>query len=1308
MDFGKVLNFLGNTFVGGTAKLVNTIGGEAENLYDVGKAGVQQLTGNSQGANQTLQNIQKSNYHMGNNGGLFNAGTFFGNNAQDVNNPTKFAANVAGAGLEVGSELAPMELGFLGATSTAGRIAAGTTIGAASSAAHTTGSELAGGNLNPGDVAQSAGLGALTGGFFAGAPAAAPYVSKGVRTVGKALASGSEAGFVGNNPNELLNPNELSKLAKSEDVKSISNQLQEKLGPVLADKVAPAVAKTNDPNVVDNIISNALNEHLPNAAAIPPRQVITRSPTESPELADMVKEGKLNNQTEMVPIQSLKLGSDTAGSFDKDQIKNYVNDIKNENTLDPLVVSEKDGQYFVQDGKHRLIAMKQTGIQDVPIVRQIPKELQDKGPMKPLSGAALQSTLSAKPIETTPLSELGGARPEDKLQTAFENALNQGDMQGAQATLDKIKSPDLKTSLQSILTRTQNIPESDVSKFSEAFSVAPNEARATLSAPREAPEPKPFLNAPEEAPKPTHLATAGGASGMRDILNSGGTVDEALNHYMESTGGSFTEAQKTMDKLLGEKGAVERGQVNAKLNPLHESAKDLVPKVQEGDSQQAILNARTVHNQTMRYGNAALAEVDKLSPHDLNLMDKLRGNNPEDIIKQAENPEQFRSAADAVKQYNDFTQATGSAFGQELPYRQNYGAPLKFDTSPENQAALETAKAKLKTMPGYAKGRTFKDYEEAAQLGVQRRFDNFAEDLADDVKNRSNDISQLALAKGLDEAYPGKLKVGEIGINPEGVYKQLLVPGGQRLSMPAEIANEINKRAPSPTAEGFWKGYDALNSNLKNIKLAGGGFHSLNVSGTYIAQQLASGKAFTNPSAISNMFRATFSPKFMDSELERLNQSGKLLDADSAGLKYGPGETQGDINPQGIAGNLPILKQIHQSIFDRQIPYMKLKTFEQLTEGLDRHNPEDMAKMVSIAKELNQNYGGINREIQGLTPQQFKLAARGFLATDYNEGQIRSLIDAFSKGGPEGKLARQVVFGKALLFGGLATVGGLAGGEFQGQKPQDVAIDILHKFVNPEFTIGGYKAALPTTQVAEVEKPIEQTVNSIAEGKGALTGLQNFATSRLAALPSEAIQLGTNKDFYGQPMYGQDTRGRPISLTDSLVNTLSGVAPIPAGQVAKAFKGQISATAAAANVAGLRVTPEFDPSTLPTAQQTYLQQLEAKGVPQKVIDADTQFFGLLKKAGVSRAGASDQVNRDIAQGDMEKAKQDAADYNRKLIQALAPWASNKDQVQYFTPAMLQQLRGSMIRITASGMRSRVKSIKSNPTKYGLTITGAKQ
>ena len=814
------------------------------------------------------------------------------------------------------------------------------------------------------------------------------------------------------------------------------------------------------------------------------------------------------------------------------------------------------------------------------------------------------------------------------------------------------------------------------------------------------PEPS-FMNAPGET-KPTQVGKLSATTGMRNILDQGGTVDEAMNHYMETTGGNYGEAQDQVSKLMnGDSGmSLDKGKVNASLNPQSEGIEKILPKVQEGDIHQPIKNAQAMNNEVIRRGQIASDAVKQLSPNDLALMDKLRGNTPQSLVDQAENPEAFLDAANKVKDYNDFSQAAGSGFaGQNVPYRQNYGAPILTDQSTDE--AKQALQAKLQTNPGYAKGRNFNDYEDLAKEGIARKNNNFGEDLEEDIQRRASGLSQLTLAKGLNEALPGKVKVGEIGTDESGTYRQLNIPGGSKLSIPQEYANEINARAPVLDATGALGRYDRLNSNYKNIKLAGGGFHSLNVAGSYIAHQLASGNFLKDPSAISGMIKATLSDSAFKNEVNTWGDNGRLLDMDAAGLNHSGVSSQADIKPSGVPGKIPVLKQLHEAVFDRQIPYMKMKIFDQETQGLDRNNPDDLKQMQQVASGLNKSFGGLNRSFEGFTPRQFKVLSRVFLATDYNEGQLRTLGNAFTKGGAEGKLARQIVFGKALLWGGLATGAGAIGGEFNNQSPKQVALDILQKTVNPQFKFGSYTVGLPTTQLSELGKPISETVSNAVNGRSLQNPTKDFASARLAAIPSAIEQYNSNRNFSGNAIRGTDYYGRPVSPTTTLANLASMVSPIPVAQGVQTATGQQDIGASIANTLGVRATPTNNLAYAPLAGQTYVQRLQAAGLPKERIQADTQFFDNIDTVSYNRSKVLTQAETAVAAKDPQKAQSIIDSYNQKLIQALKPWAQSGGD-QYLDSTMLQLLQGEMLKFKTASSNVAYET-KVNPTSIGVPI-----
>lgn len=811
-----------------------------------------------------------------------------------------------------------------------------------------------------------------------------------------------------------------------------------------------------------------------------------------------------------------------------------------------------------------------------------------------------------------------------------------------------------------------------------------------------APPQKSFINAPGEEPQPTHVNDLSGVTGMHDILNQGGTTDEALAHYMDTTGASYSDAQTALSKLIQDSGSLDKSQINAKLNPQFNQVS--FPEATAGDNERPVLNAQAAQKQVGRLANDAIGEMKQLSPQDLELVRELKGNDAKTILAQAEDKPQFQKVIDSLKTYNDYNQAAGAALGQDIPYRQNYGLRTPY-AQPEAEAG-GVGTATLPTNASYTKQRIYNTHQEALDNNAVPIHENAIQDLAADATQRAHDQARLALSKGFGEAYPGQVKEGQIGVGDTGVYHQLLIPGGDRISLPAGIADTVNARQPFNETNPNWQKYDNLNSAAKNIKLGGGAFHGVTTAGSFVGQQLASGQFLKDPTAIGEAVKTTFSKQAYEGALSDWSDSGHLRFFDQTGLTYKGPEVAADVEAKGKLANIPVLKQIHEAIFGREIPFLKARSMSQWMDdnNVDPLNPtpEQLQEGTKYAKSLNNLYGGQNQAIQGLTSKQYKVASRVLLSSDYTTGQLATVRDALSKGGAEGNLARQAVLGKALLFGGLATAGAAAGGEFKDKTPKQIAIDILHKTVNPSFNIGGYKVGLPSTQVSLLEKPIEQTIQGHENGNN-LEGVENFANARLAAIPSEATQLAGNKNFQGQAIYGSDSHGRPISPGTTAADVASTVIPIPAAQTVKTATGNESPLAALGNIAGLSVTPQT--TNFPVAQQTYLEQLNQSGADKQTIADTSSLFTALKQQTKSQSAVSEEINKDIAKGDVTDAQQVAQDYNQQLISKLKPLIEKNPQI--LTAQVAAQLQPAIIDLSSASITSRLKSVLSNPHKYGI-------
>lgn len=682
---------------------------------------------------------------------------------------------------------------------------------------------------------------------------------------------------------------------------------------------------------------------------------------------------------------------------------------------------------------------------------------------------------------------------------------------------------------------------------------------------------------------------------VMDGLQKGTPTDTILTQYQKDTGVTLQQAVKDVNRVAKEANIETNLGKNPLLDAKNKDAVKALPSAADGNWKQATLNSRFVQYKEQAVGHQALDAYNGLSPHDQVLLKQIENKTVSAVAKSAENPAAFKAADQALRTYFDTRHAYDTNLGIDVGYRTNYIRHF-FDKAQEADLAPPTGDEQLSggganKAPGYTKART-----------VEALAKNVGDALERDIGQSSFNHAKLAYENGLNEAFPGKIANGEIPRSGnDGKYVQIDHPFGNDLSAPKDIAHEINSRTWHQNDSKALNTYDTINHGLKYVKLSGGLYHAFTESGNFLGQQFASGKILTDPGATAKLAQIFFSDKAMHNEVARMADTGVLDKAQMAGLQVRSDQILADANVKSLdrganfkPSDNPVAKArdlatkftgiqaMHDATFQREIPYAKLKIFEQKTEGLDPNVPADMAKIRQTADGINNVFGGINREVQGIKPDTFKWLQRRILATDFTEGKFHTLSDAISKWGadnPQGRTARQVVAGKAILFGLLATAGAAAGGGYRGKSVSQIAKDAAGNLVDPQFEMGGYKVGLPKTHISEVVDALKPT-NKTGKAWNA-SGLLSYVQNRSAALPSEAIQLLTNKNYYGQPLYGTNTKkngGTQISAPQAGLNVAQTVLPIPFGQVTNTVSGKQNPAAAAANIIGFKAKPNPDNS----------------------------------------------------------------------------------------------------------------------------------
>lgn len=742
-----------------------------------------------------------------------------------------------------------------------------------------------------------------------------------------------------------------------------------------------------------------------------------------------------------------------------------------------------------------------------------------------------------------------------------------------------------------------------------------------------------------------------------------------------ATGGGGQTVNEALHPLVGAivrhissgKGAEAAGGLPPEATKTR-SIVEKVPTVTAGDTKQPIINQQAIQGAYGTLKAVVQHEAKGMSARDTKLLEGIevaKGTSPEAaaarverIAKTADNPEQFRKVSGAIRDSYQARLASDRALGRDVGEIPNYLPHIYDKGDPKTALALQRLNLTADSTPGYIKGRIIPTYAEADRLAagagygqLKRANPNVLEDFYQSMDRAANDHGAAVLKKGIEEAHPGvQVGVGKVGFdrNTGQSYDQLQLPGAKRLSLPSDLAAQYNRRAPAgESSNAALRVYDKGNAVIKAAKLGGGLFHSFTTALTSLGHGIVSG----HPAQALRTLADATSPKIFQLHLATLaSDAAEHTDGLStiershvSGVTMLPDQIRGDV---GSFQKIPVLKQLHDSVFGRQIPSAKLTIFKQATKGLDSNVPADLIKMRQVASAVNK-LGGINRAVEGLTPKTAKNLSRALLATDFTEGKFRTLGAALdlAHNTPENKIARQMVVGKSIV----AALPGLTAltlaGKINWNDPADVARNIRDQILSPNIALGTKGAPtktnpggvprvakLPATFISElatVLTPALQHLQNPTMQPDALSGAKDYASARLAALPSLAEQLGTNKDFYGNPIYGTDSKGNKISAGKTAVNVGNEILPIPAVQTTNAVTGG-SVRESILNTLGFRAANDT----------TSTESQRSAGV--------TSYFNTLDAAQKRSAAVTKKINDLASKGNFNQAARVARDYNATI------------------------------------------------------------
>lgn len=183
----------------------------------------------------------------------------------------------------------------------------------------------------------------------------------------------------------------------------VSHVVGEQAGKVLSPAVSTTDAKTGIQNArVRSLIEAGQKQQ---AAEAPPLEM---KAAVNPQ---HVKEGLINPEIKQTPVSNLAIPADNVSKLNASKVNQYSQQIKDGETLEPIVTHDINGTTHVVDGQHRLAAAQKLGIDTVPTVDKVPGAT----PLPPESTApvAVGSEPPAATAPATPVAKPTGALPNE-------------------------------------------------------------------------------------------------------------------------------------------------------------------------------------------------------------------------------------------------------------------------------------------------------------------------------------------------------------------------------------------------------------------------------------------------------------------------------------------------------------------------------------------------------------------------------------------------------------------------------------------------------------------------------------------------------------------------------------------------------------------------------------------------------------------------------------------------------------------------------------------------------------------------------
>lgn len=481
--------------------------------------------------------------------------------------------------------------------------------------------------------------------------------------------------------------------------------------------------------------------------------------------------------------------------------------------------------------------------------------------------------------------------------------------------------------------------------------------------------------------------------------------------------------------------------------------------------------------------------------------------------------------------------------GLDVNYKQNYLTQIW--ANPEDEIA-KVFDRRLTTNPSFTVEQVIEDYRHGINAGLTPRFENLSEVAGWYERRVQKAIADKKFFNYLANdslIMPGnKAPLGWISLDPDRFPKYLTkLDNGKYVGVykaPPELGELINNylRGGSDTLLSKVANYA---SEIKNVVLSAGipktalNFHGVNI---LMRHTLASDNPITAfAKGLYYLARPSAAQKSVDLELaERAVRNGLTLSTEDhamqiveRGMKKGIFD---NLKEKGISA----VKFFggEKELFEGVIPALKTSQYETIYDDLIKRGIDEKEAGQTAAKIVNNIYGGINIEEFGRSKDLQNFLRSSILAPDWAESNVRMaggiIKGVFKPGSPEYKAYRTFLRNLILVYSGANVINKLKSDHYMWEN------DPGHTF---EIELGKTKEGKKRfirpfgTAVDFVRIPYDV---ALSLAKGDPSSIFRVIRNRMSVPSSVALALLANVDYRGNPIYGRDRFGNPLTFGQSI------------------------------------------------------------------------------------------------------------------------------------------------------------------------------